>query len=117
MRNRTFTKLLLCAMYAFATAVLTLTAQGQAGIFQNPPANLGTQTMPANNGWASVTGTAPSGPYTPYTVTGGSAALPANIYTVHNFAELKNALQAGGASTSNTAKIIYVSGTITASLI
>ncbi len=68
--------------------------------------------MPANDGWASRTGAFGTA-YTVYNVTGGSSALPANIYTVTTLAQLKSALNAGGSSLSNVAKIIYVSGTIT----
>ena len=98
MSRRTVAKLVQFAMCAIAMVGLTLTAYGQAGVFQTPPADLGTQTLPANDGWAA------SGPG----VTGGSAALPANIYTVTNWAQLKAALNGASA----IAKIIYVSGTI-----
>lgn len=52
---------------AILISVLTIAPSvlGQAGTFQTPPANLGTQVLSANDGWAS---TAPG-------TTGGSAAL------------------------------------------
>jgi pectate lyase len=113
MKNGTIARFLRYAACSIAAVALTQTAMGQAGVFQNPPADLGTETMPVNDGWASQSGNEP-GPYTSFNVTGGSAALPANIYTVSTFAQLKNALQAGGSTTSNVAKIIYVSGQIVA---
>jgi pectate lyase len=56
------------------------------------------QVPPANDGWAA---TAPG-------TTGGSAALPANIYTVSTMAQLAAALN----NKSSTPKIINVVGTI-----
>ena len=109
--NRMIPILLRCAACAIAAAGLTEIVMGQAGIMPNPPADLGTETLSANDGWASVTGAVP-GPYVPFTVTGGSAAAPANIYTVTNLAQLKNALNAGGTKLSSTPKIIYILGEI-----
>ena len=72
MSNHIVARLLLCAVCAVAPVGLTITAWAQAGPFQNPPPDLATQVLPANDGWAA---TAPG-------TTGGSAAQPANIYTV-----------------------------------
>jgi pectate lyase len=83
---------------AVAPVGLTITARAQAGPFQNPPPDLATQVLPANDGWAA---TAPG-------TTGGSAALPANIYTVSTRAQLAAALN----NKSSTPKIINVVGTI-----
>jgi pectate lyase len=70
--------------------------------------DLGLETLPADDGWASVgAGT-----------TGGSAAVPEQIYTVTNRAELIAALNNGVFSSvspsnpSNESKIIYVEGTL-----
>jgi pectate lyase len=79
-------------------AGITPAALAQAGVYQNPPADLATEVLPANDGWAA------SGAGT----TGGAAALPANIFTVSNFAQLKAALN----NASSTAKIIQISGMV-----
>ena len=72
--------------------------------------DLGTQTLEANDGWAS------SSPGT----TGGSNAAPDHIYTVHNRKELIAALNNGvyppPSTPSNIPKIIYVVGTIDANV-
>jgi pectate lyase len=63
--------------------------------------DLGRETLPANDGWASFsTGT-----------TGGSAAAPEHVFTVTNRSELAAALAVGAVP-----KIIYVSGTIDANV-
>jgi pectate lyase len=98
MSNHIIARLLVCALCAVAPVGLTITAQAQAGPFQNPPLDLATQVLPANDGWAA---TAPG-------TTGGSAALPANIYTVSTMAQLAAALN----NKSSTPKIINVVGTI-----
>ncbi|MBI5035248.1 MAG: pectate lyase [Chloroflexi bacterium] len=72
-----------------------------------PKRDLGKETLAPNDGWAA------EGKGT----TGGSAAKSENVYTVRNRKELIAALNDGkypAASTtpSNTAKIIYVDGTI-----
>lgn len=111
MRSGTLARILPYAACLIAASGLTQTAMGQAGVFQNPPSDLGTQTMPANDGWASVTwtGTFPAGSYTaPYAVTGGSAATSAHIYTVTTFAQLKTAMAVA------SPKIIYVQGEVDA---
>src|SRR6188474_360068 len=61
--------------------------------------DIGRQTLPANDGWAS---TSPG-------TTGGTLATDANIFTVTNRAQLVAALGPGG---STTARIIKVQGTI-----
>ena len=62
----------------------------------------GRQPLPANDGWASATtGT-----------TGGSAAAPANVYTVSTRAQLVQALGGDNKGTDATPKIIYIKGTI-----
>jgi len=74
--------------------------------------DLGTETLHPGNGWAA------SGAG----VTGGSAAVPAQIYTVTNRRELIAALNNGVPSStspstpSNEPKIIYVRGTIDANV-
>jgi len=61
--------------------------------------DIGREVLGANDGWAS----------TPPGTTGGSAALPGNVFTVANRQQLASAL---GPSGSTVARIIYVSGTI-----
>ena len=66
--------------------------------FQDP----GHQVLPTNDGWASATtGT-----------TGGSAAAPANVYTVTTRAQLVQALGGDNKGTDATPKIIYIKGSI-----
>ena len=73
--------------------------------------DLGRETLAPNDGWASFsTGT-----------TGGSAATPEHVYTVHNRKELIAALNNGvypptSSNPSTTPKIIYVVGTIDANV-
>lgn len=73
--------------------------------------DLGRETLAPNDGWASLgTGT-----------TGGAAATPEHVYTVHNRKELIAALNDGvypppSSTPSNTPKIIYVVGTIDANV-
>ena len=62
----------------------------------------GHQPLPANDGWAAATGG----------TTGGSAADPANIYTVTTRAQLIQALGGDNKGTDATPKIIYIKGTI-----
>ena len=68
--------------------------------------DLGTETLPANDGWAALS---------PGT-TGGSAAAPEQIYTVTNRQELIAALNNGvyppPSNPSNTPKIIYIDDAI-----
>jgi len=99
MKNRNFVYAALGGLCALAIAGLAPFAQAQAGVFLNPPADLATQTLPANDGWAA------SGAGT----TGGAAAAPDHIFTVTNFAQLKTALN----NASATAKIIQISGIVT----
>src|SRR5687768_7524336 len=74
--------------------------------------DIGRQTLHPQNGWAA----SGSG------VTGGSAAVPEQVYTVTNRGELIAALNNGVPSStspsnpSNEAKIIYVKGTIDANV-
>ena len=74
--------------------------------------DLGTEVLPSQDGWAAT------GPG----VTGGSAAVSTQIYTVTNRQELIAALNNGvvsgtsPANPSNEPKIIYVSGTIDANV-
>jgi pectate lyase len=63
------------------------------------PTDIGRDTLPPNDGWAS---TSPG-------TTGGSAAVAPNIFTVTNRQELAAAL---GPSGSTTPRLIYVEGTI-----
>ena len=73
--------------------------------------DLGHETLAPKDGWASFsTGT-----------TGGSAAAPGQIYTVHNRRELIAALNNGiypppSSTPSSSPKIIYVDGTIDANV-
>jgi pectate lyase len=101
LRNRTLVCAVLSGLCGVASFGLIQSAQAQAGPFQNPPANLATQILAANDGWAATNG-----------VTGGSAANPANIFTVTNWAQLKAALN----NKSATPKIIQVSGTVLGSV-
>jgi len=73
--------------------------------------DVGHETLPPGDGWAS------SGEGT----TGGAAAAPEQIYTVHNRMELVAALNNGvypppSSTPSNEPKIIYVAGTIDANV-
>jgi pectate lyase len=72
--------------------------------------DLGRETLAPNDGWASL---APG-------TTGGAAAADDHVYTVHNRKELVAALNDGAypppSTPSNTAKIIYVDGTIDANV-
>ncbi|HEY7638999.1 MAG TPA: hypothetical protein VH814_04680 [Steroidobacteraceae bacterium] len=91
----------------FGTALLLAAAAVHAGQL-----DLGRDTLHADNGWAA----SGSG------VTGGSAAVDAQVYVVTNRAELIAALNNGVSSStspsnpSNEPKIIYVQGTIDANV-
>jgi pectate lyase len=91
----------LLRMFCLMAAAIAPLPVGFAG-------DLGLETLPPNDGWAA------SG----NGVTGGSLAIPAQIYTVTNRAELIAALNNGVPSPtspsppSNEPKIIYVNGTI-----
>ena len=98
MSNHVIARLLLCAVCLVGAVGLTITARAQAGPFQSPPPDLATQVLSANDGWAA---TAPG-------TTGGSAALPTNVYSVSTMAQLAAALN----NKSSTPKIINVVGTI-----
>jgi pectate lyase len=84
---------------------------GPAGAADAFIRDLGRETLPANDGWAA------SAPGT----TGGSAAVPAQVYVVANRQELVAALNNGvypppSTTPSNEPKIIYVDGTIDANV-
>lgn len=100
-KNRNLVYAIISALGVVAGIGLAPSAQAQAGPYKNPPANLATQILAANDGWAATNG-----------VTGGSAATPANIFTVTNWAQLKAALN----NKSATPKIIQVSGTVLGSV-
>lgn len=91
----------------FVLCIAALTA-GTFPALAKGSRDLGRETLAPNDGWAAE-GTG---------VTGGAAALPSQIYTVHNRAELIAALNNGVFSStspsnpSNEPKIIYVSGEI-----
>jgi pectate lyase len=93
----------------FALSLSLLAGSGwSAGAFFR---DLGRETLPANDGWAS------SAPGT----TGGAAAAAAQIYVVANRQELVAALNNGvypppSSTPSNEPKIIYVDGTIDANV-
>ena len=76
-----------------------------------PPRDLGRETLPQGDGWASEgAGT-----------TGGSAAAASQVYVVTNRQELIAALNDGvypppSSTPSNAPKIIYVQGTIDANV-
>ena len=97
----------------YLTAVmmgLATSLSGQA--HDRPGRDIGTEILPPRDGWAAFG----SG------VTGGSAAVSTQVYTVTNRRELIAALNNGVASStspanpSNDSKIIYVSGTIDANV-
>jgi len=98
-----------CTACALATgiAMVTLAAAPLAG----DKSDLGTETLPAGDGWAAFgTGT-----------TGGAGASPSQTYTVTNRRELVAALNNGAypppsSNPSNEPKIIYVRGTIDANV-
>src|SRR5687767_9670276 len=98
---RTLTRICVYAACLVATGV---SASAHAHGSRDP----GRETLHPENGWAA----SGSG------VTGGSAAVPEQVYTVTTRAELIAALNNGVPSTnspsnpSNEPKIIYVSGTI-----
>ncbi|MET9860508.1 polysaccharide lyase family 1 protein [Streptomyces smyrnaeus] len=113
-RHRCAVRLTVAGCTALALAVTgSVTAGGAAaagdaaagksagtGAGEAPGKDLGRQTLPAQDGWASSgTGT-----------TGGAAADSAHVHTVGNWREFKAALAKGG----STPKIIKVRGTIAA---
>ena len=97
-------------LIAFASVSTPAKAAG-TGASSNRPGHLygrdlGRETLPPNDGWASLgAGT-----------TGGSAAAPDHVYVVTNRQELVAALNDGAypppSTPSNTPKIVYVRGTI-----
>jgi len=99
-------KIVFFALCILALACATVPVQADENI------DLGLQTLPPNDGWASLGDG----------VTGGSQAAPNQIYTVHNRAELIAALNNGVFSStspsnpSNEPKIIYVDGVIDANV-
>jgi pectate lyase len=79
----------------------TIAVGAPGGAGDRDRADLGRQTLPGNDGWASFsTGT-----------TGGSAATADHVYTVTNRQQLVVALSIGSA-----AQIVYVQGTIDANV-
>ncbi len=91
----------------FGVCILAL-ALGSAPVLADEDRDLGHETLLPNDGWASEgSGT-----------TGGVLAVPEQVYTVHNRAELIAALNNGVFSStspsnpSNEPKIIYVDGVI-----
>jgi pectate lyase len=96
-----FTKIMLTAVLLIAITMMSMPVMAAK-------ADLGREVLPLNDGWAA------SGAGT----TGGSAAIPSQVYTVTNRAELIAALNNGVPSStspsnpSNEPKIIYVDGTI-----
>jgi pectate lyase len=101
---RTFkTLILIVSVFALTIGSVPAMAAGNRG-----HRDLGTEVLAANDGWASLgTGT-----------TGGSAAVPTQIYVVDTRAEFLSALNNGAplivspSNPSNEPKIIYVDGTI-----
>jgi pectate lyase len=96
-----FTKLIITSALLIAFAITSMPAAAAQR-------DLGRETLPSNDGWAAFgTGT-----------TGGLQAIPSQVYTVTNRAELIAALNNGVFSSvspsnpSNGPKIIYVDGTI-----
>ena len=102
-------------MRILTCSILTLLLIGNTTLLnaatQPKQEDLGTQTLEANDGWASATtGTS-----------GGSSATPDHIYVVHNRRELIAALNNGvypppSSTPSSIPKIIYVVGTIDANV-
>jgi pectate lyase len=92
--------------------VLSFTAIAACGIAHASDRDLGRETLDPTNGFAAMGAG----------VTGGSAAVPSQVYVVTNRRELIAALNNGVASStspstpSNEPKIIYVSGTIDANV-
>ncbi|GAA5197495.1 hypothetical protein [Microbacterium jejuense] len=82
--------------------------------------DLGTEVLPAGDGWASWTGTTSPERVTrdAEPVTGGSAAAPAEVYAVGTWQELRDALAGASGGSQNDARynqvprIVYVTGTI-----
>jgi len=96
-----------CKLLRIAALLLVVVAPARA----HQDRDLGLETLDVDNGWAA------SGAG----VTGGSAALPSQIYTVTNRRELVAALNNGvypppSSNPSNESKIIYVSGVIDANV-
>jgi pectate lyase len=91
---------------------LSLTAIAGCGLAHASERDLGRETLDPNNGFAALGAG----------VTGGSAAVPSQVYVVTNRRELIAALNNGVASAtspanaSNEPKIIYVNGTIDANV-
>jgi len=97
-----FCILVICSLLVLAPSAAVTAAEKR---------DLGRETLPANDGWASY------GPG----VTGGAAAAPEQVYTVHNRMELVAALNNGvypppSSTPSSTPKIIYVDGVIDANV-
>jgi pectate lyase len=103
MRTLKITVIVICLIAVAALAALPAMATAKR--------DLGRETLPPNDGWASLgAGT-----------TGGSAATADHVYTVHNRKELVAALNNGvypptSSTPSSTPKIIYVDGTIDANV-
>jgi pectate lyase len=103
MRTLKITVIVMCLIAITAVAAVPAMATAKR--------DLGRETLAPNDGWASLgAGT-----------TGGSAATPDHVYTVHNRKELVAALNNGvypppSSTPSNTPKIIYVDGTIDANV-
>src|SRR5688572_2651617 len=96
-----FTKMITTVVLLIAITVMSMPVMAAK-------TDLGREVLPPNDGWASFgTGT-----------TGGSQAVPSQVYVVTNRAELIAALNNGvpssvsPANPSNEPKIIYVDGTI-----
>jgi pectate lyase len=96
----------ICLIAIAVSSTPAMAAGSESELAAGP--DLGHQTLPANDGWASLgAGT-----------TGGSLAAPEQIYVVHTRAEFIAALNNGVPATtspsnpSNEPKIIYVDGTI-----
>ncbi|MBB6092530.1 pectate lyase [Povalibacter uvarum] len=92
----------------YLRTVCVFAAAMAAPVHSDPSCDLGRLTLDPTDGWAAA-GTG---------VTGGSAAVPSQVYTVTTRAELIAALNNGVTSStspsnpSNEPKIIYVKGTI-----
>ncbi len=103
MRTLRITVIVMCLILIAAVVAMPAMATAKR--------DLGRETLAPNDGWASLgAGT-----------TGGAAATPDHIYTVHNRKELVAALNNGvypppSSTPSNTSKIIYVDGTIDANV-
>ncbi len=110
----------LVAAAAIAALLVSGLAPGAAAAGAEDPLDLGRETHPAGDGWASWIGmTVPERvPREALPTSGGADASPADVYVVSTWQELRDALSGrpGGsqsdARANETPRIVYVTGTL-----